>query len=64
MPEFHFDPQNYGPAVAGLLTPELLMELGPGSPNEAARELLEALTPESLLAPHHVGNRDMARACL
>jgi hypothetical protein len=64
MPEFHFDPQNYGPAVAGLLTPERLMELGPGSPNEAARGLLEALTPELLFLPQRIGNHDMARACL
>jgi hypothetical protein len=35
--------QRYGPAIAGLLVPERVPELGPGSPNIAAKPLLQAL---------------------
>ena len=34
---------TYGPAVATLLTPERLPELGPGSPNLAVKAALQAL---------------------
>jgi hypothetical protein len=61
---FHFDPTNYGPLVAGLITPERLPELGPGRPNQAARSQLEALTPETLLAPRAVCDQSLANACL
>src|SRR5437867_2950796 len=43
MPPFHFDPFAYGRAVAALLEPERLSELGPGSPNLAAKAALQAL---------------------
>jgi len=61
---FHFDPTNYGPLVAGLITPERLSEFGPDRPNQAARSHLEALTPETLLAPRGVRDQSLARACL
>jgi hypothetical protein len=59
-----FDPSAYGPAVAELLADDRLTPLGPGSPNRAARPKLAALTAATLLAPHAVGDADMARACL
>lgn len=57
-----FQPQKYGPAVAELLVPERLAELGPGTPNEAVRPKLAALTPGEIVP----GARDpaMAAACL
>jgi hypothetical protein len=58
------DPRVYGPAVAALLEPERLPELGPGRPNEAARPLLAGLSPASLAAPAAVRDGDMARCCL
>jgi hypothetical protein len=38
-----FDPEAYGPAMAQLLLPERLPELGPGSPNLPAKAALQAL---------------------
>jgi hypothetical protein len=61
---FHFDPQAYGPAVAPLLQPERLCELGPGRPNEAARKLLSSLTPDTLFPGRRVIDSAMARCCL
>ena len=40
---FLFDPNAYGPAIATLLVPERVCELGPGSPNLAMRSALETL---------------------
>jgi hypothetical protein len=57
-----FNPANYPPAVAALLTPERLPELGPGTPNRAAQAALAALTPE-LIAPNP-RDRQAALACL
>lgn len=73
-----FDPQCAGPtdrgadapgspaAVASLLAldPERLNELGPGKPLAAAHEPLRRLTPETLVAPAAVADRDAAQACL
>jgi hypothetical protein len=58
-----FSPQAYGPAIAGLLA-ERLNELGPGEPNRGARVALAALSPERLVAPHALADREMAAACL
>lgn len=58
-----FSSQGYGPAVTALLTPERLNVLGPGEPHSAVRGPLEALSAESLAAPHAVENRRMAAAC-
>ena len=57
-------PPSYAPAVAAVLAPERLNELGPGEPNRAVRPQLQALTAESLVAPHRLGDRQMAAACL
>lgn len=40
---FSFDPAAYGPALAGLLVPERLPELGPGSPNRPVQSALAAI---------------------
>jgi len=45
---FTFDPSVYGPAIAALLEPERLPELGPGLPNLAAKPALAALKASPL----------------
>jgi hypothetical protein len=52
-----FDTAAYGPAVAALLRPPRLPDLGPGSPNESARAALAALDLGHTAAPR------MATAC-
>jgi hypothetical protein len=54
----------YSRAVAELTAAERLNPLDPGSPNEAARPLLEALRVETAFAPQAVRDRNMASACL
>ena len=61
MPDF--DPQSYGPTVAALLADNRLNDLGPGRPNAAARDTLDALTPETVFAGQPIRDRDMAGAC-
>jgi hypothetical protein len=58
------DVTKYGPIIADLLNGRRLPPLGPGTPNDAARERLESLTIETLFAPIPVRDRDMAAACL
>jgi hypothetical protein len=43
MPAFSFVPRAYGPAAERLLVPERLPVLGPGSPNLAAKPLLQVI---------------------
>lgn len=52
----------YSPAVAALLEPPRLAELGPGSPNTAAKAALASFDPMSDLG-RPVKDRDAARAC-
>jgi hypothetical protein len=59
-----FNSQAYGPAVVALLKDAKLNDLGPGSPESKMREQLAALTPEAVAAPHALGSRDMALACI
>ncbi len=59
---FSFDFTAYGPAVAGLLSGDRLCELGPGHPNKAAHEDLEALRRADLV--EDVKDADMADCCL
>jgi hypothetical protein len=59
-----FDTSTYPPLVAQLLEDDRLNALGPGEANPALRPALAALTPEAIVAPHAVRNRDMALACL
>jgi len=49
--------------VADLLA-ERLMPLGPGAPNRAVHERLQALTPASLFAGQSIKDMDAAHACL
>lgn len=58
------DPPSYGPVVAALVEPDRLNELGPGIPNEPVRDQIAALTPEAIVAPHRVRDREMAAASL
>lgn len=58
-----FNPKQYGPAVANLLVPPRVCELGPRRPNHAARAALEKLRPEALFAGP-VTDKRMAAACL
>ncbi len=62
-PTTRFDPASYGPAVAALLTPPRLADLGPGAPNAAAKPLLSKFDPAADLG-RPVRDRQMARACL
>jgi hypothetical protein len=59
-----FNANAYGPPVAALLEGDRLPVLGPGTPNGAVRRQLEILTPQSLVAPRPLRDRDMAAACL
>lgn len=59
-----FDPAQYGAAVAALLDPDRICDLGPGSPRSDLRDRLIALTQETLLAPHKIADHDMAACCL
>jgi hypothetical protein len=58
------EPSSYPPRIAELLTPERLNPLDAGTPNEAARAALRALTVREAFAPETVREEDMARACL
>ena len=57
-----FNPSNYSPKVAELLSENRLCELGPGHPNSTAKPLLDSLQPEELVPS--VSNRDMADGCI
>ena len=59
-----FNSQIYGPAVMALLRDAKLNDLGPGSSEPNRREQLTALTPEVIAAPHALGSRNMALACM
>ncbi len=58
-----FDPTTYGPVFAELLVVDEPCELGPGTPNTAARAALEAMTPEAAFAHATVTDRQMAALC-
>jgi hypothetical protein len=57
-----FDPNKYGPVVASLITGRL-MELGPGSPNQAVYAKLKSLEVADLF-DEGVHDMEMAKACL
>lgn len=59
-----FDPTRYSPAVTELLRESRLPPLGPGTPNQSVQGQVAGLTPEKLLAPHPLREREMALACL
>jgi hypothetical protein len=54
---------TYGPVITDLLSESRLAPLGPGTPNTSARKKLTALTNETVIAPHTLGDPDMASAC-
>src|SRR5206468_5604708 len=54
---------KYSPAVERLIT-DRLPALGPGSPNEAVRAQLAALSVEAAFAGHKVVDRSAAHCCL
>jgi hypothetical protein len=58
-----FDPQAYGTVVAELLAEQRVPPLGPGTPNAAVREALQAATVDRLFAGATVTDRAMANAC-
>ena len=57
-----FDPKSYVPQVAALLQAAGLNELGPGKPVADQRPALAALSPEAIVAPHKLADREMAMA--
>ena len=59
-----FEVGNYGAALEPLLRRTSRCDLGPGQPNHAAQDELQALTLERAFAGHRIVDRNMARACL
>jgi hypothetical protein len=59
-----FHSAHYGPAASSLLAAAPRNVLGPGRPQAQQRAALQTLTPESLLAPLPVVDRQMALAAL
>lgn len=58
------DVEKYPPAVRDLLLPERAVALDAGSPNEAARAELAALSPADIAAGRKLADRKMAECCL
>lgn len=52
------------PALAAVLTPERLPELGPGTPVAEVRPRLAALSEAPVCAPHQVAVPALAQACM
>jgi hypothetical protein len=59
-----FDPAIFNPTIAELVRGPRLAPLGPGTPDQAVRPQLAALTAEGIFAPQPVRDRRMAEACL
>lgn len=59
-----FDPISFGPVFGDLLAEDQVMPLGPGSPNQALRTKLEALTPQAAFAHTSLTDPAMAHACI
>jgi hypothetical protein len=58
-----FEASHYGPAIADLLAGDRLPELGPGTPNEAARPKLTALNLSRSLAGRPIVDHTAAKCC-
>lgn len=58
-----FNPQDYGPAIATLIGDRLPV-LGPGTPNEAAREKLAAVAMSRTLGGPKIVDHQSARCCV
>jgi hypothetical protein len=61
---FTFVPEDYGPAVAGLLTGSHEPDLGPGVPNRSAKSLLQALTVDAIASGRNIVDSQLAQCCL
>ena len=59
-----FDIDRYGPGVIELLGSEPLCAIGPGSPHPSMQAALGALTPENVVVPNGLVDRDMAACCV
>jgi hypothetical protein len=59
-----FEPKSYGAAFAPLIDPERLNPLDAGSPDEAVRAAIDALSVDAAFAPYVVQDSSMARLCL
>jgi hypothetical protein len=55
---------TFSPVIQDCLSQKRLQPLGRGSPDRQMLERLTSLTGTALLAPHKVGDPDMAQACL
>ncbi len=55
---------SYGPVLSALVKNARANELGPGTADLWQRAALASLSVEDLVAPHRLGSRDMALACL
>lgn len=60
----HVESRVYGPAVASLVENARCNELARGAPDPRQRNFLAALSPEAVVAPHLLAQRDMALACI
>ena len=58
-----FDPAQYAPAFAALLSPDRLNPLDAGRPDRSFLARLEALSTATAFAPHVVRDENMATAC-
>jgi len=58
------DTEKYGPTLAEMLREARLAPLGPGTPNIAAKALLDRLSAATVLAPAAARDTDMAACCL
>jgi hypothetical protein len=58
------DLASFSPAIREVLSEDRLPVLGPGTPNERARGMLDRLKVDTLFAPQAVGDEDFARCCL
>ena len=56
--------KNYGPQLTALLADERLPELGPGTPDESRRAMLNSLREEDLFAGQKIVDQAMAKCCL
>ncbi len=54
----------YGSVVSAWVKNARVNELGPGTPDSGQQAALAGLSAEDLVAPHRLGSREMALACL
>jgi hypothetical protein len=60
----NLSPESYGRGVAPLVAEMGTNQLGPGRPNNDLRQQLAALSPETLVAPRSLADREMAMAAI